>query len=59
MLSLLGICFEPMKSIRTISISFHDGLHSLNRIQQYFDMPEESENKNFITNDVEVGHLVI
>lgn len=32
MLSLLGICYEPMKSFRTISISFHDGLHSLHRL---------------------------
>lgn len=39
MLSLLGICYEPMKEFRTISISFHDGLHSLGRIQEYFDMP--------------------
>ena len=41
MLSLLGICYEPMKSFRTISISFHDGLHSLNRIDQYLNMPEK------------------
>ena len=32
MLSLLGICYEPMKSFRTISISFHDGLISLSKI---------------------------
>jgi hypothetical protein len=41
MLSLLGICYEPMKQFRTISISFHDGLHSLNRISQFLEMPEQ------------------
>jgi ABC-type multidrug transport system fused ATPase/permease subunit len=40
MLSLLGICYEPMKSVRTVTICFHDGLLSLTRLQNYFDMPE-------------------
>lgn len=58
MLSLLGLCYEPMKEFRTISISFHDGLHSLNRIQQYFDMPEQEPNDK-ISHDIEPGRLVI
>jgi hypothetical protein len=39
MLSLLGICYNPMKSIRTITINLHDGLHSLTRISRYFHLP--------------------
>jgi len=41
MLSLLQICYNPMKSIRTIVINFHDGLHSLGRLTTYFLLPEE------------------
>lgn len=41
MLSLLQICYNPMKSIQTIVISFHDGLHSLNRLTTYFSLPDE------------------
>lgn len=48
MLTLLGICYEPMKSIRTISISFHDGLLSLDRIDQYLKMPDQKINKDFV-----------
>ena len=33
LLSLLGICYVPMKSFRTLSISLHDGLRSLKRIE--------------------------
>jgi hypothetical protein len=29
MLSLLQICYNPMKAFQTIVISFHDGMHSL------------------------------
>lgn len=41
MLSLLQICYNPMKSIQTIVISFHDGLHSLDRLTTYFALPDE------------------
>lgn len=41
MLSLLGICYNPMKNVRTISINLHDGLHSLRRLGRYFHLPEE------------------
>jgi ABC-type multidrug transport system fused ATPase/permease subunit len=41
MLSLIQICINPMKSIQTITISFHDGLHSLNRLTTYFALPDE------------------
>ena len=41
MLSLLQICYNPMKSIRTIVINFHDGLHSLGRLTTYFSLPDE------------------
>lgn len=41
MLSLLGMCYEPMKSIRSSSINLHDGLHSLHRISKYFRLSEE------------------
>jgi len=33
LLSLLGICYVPMKNFRTLSISLHDGLRSLKRIE--------------------------
>jgi hypothetical protein len=32
LLSLLGICYIPMKSFRTLTLNFHDGLRSLRRI---------------------------
>ena len=32
LLSLLGICYGPMKSFRTLTLNFHDGLRSLRRI---------------------------
>ena len=41
MLSLLQICYNPMKSIRTIVINFNDGLHSLGRLTSYFALPDE------------------
>jgi len=34
-LSLLGICYRPMKDFRTLSISINDGFHSLRRITEY------------------------
>lgn len=40
MLSLLGICYNPMKSVRNISINLHDGLISLQRLSKYFHLPE-------------------
>jgi hypothetical protein len=40
MLSLLQICYNPMKSVNTISIMFHDGLHSLDRLTTYFTLPD-------------------
>ena len=40
LLTLLGICYMPMKSTRTVSINLHDGLHSLKRLSQYFHLPE-------------------
>lgn len=43
MLSLLGICYNPMKSMRVISISLHDGLHSLSRLSKYFHFPETTK----------------
>ncbi len=45
LLTLLGICYMPMKSTRTISISMHDGLHSLKRLSQYFHLPEETKSQ--------------
>ncbi len=59
MLSLLGICYEPMKSIRTISISFHDGLLSLDRIDQYLKMPDQKINKDFVNSKIEIGRILI
>lgn len=32
MLELLGICYNPMKAFRTITISFHDGFISLSKL---------------------------
>jgi hypothetical protein len=39
MLSLLGICYNPMKQCRTFSINLNDGLHSLKRLSDYLDLP--------------------
>ena len=39
-LSLLGICYRPMKDIRTLKIAIGDGLHSLTRLTDYFQLPE-------------------
>lgn len=44
-LSMLGICYRPMKDFRTFSISLSDGFHSLRRITDYLELPEE-ENLN-------------
>ena len=40
MLELLGICYNPMKMFRTITISFHDGFHSLKRMETFFNLPD-------------------
>ena len=32
LLSLLGICYVPMKSFRTLTLNFYDGLRSMRRI---------------------------
>lgn len=39
LLALLGICYMPMKSTRVVSINLHDGLHSLKRLEKYFQLP--------------------
>lgn len=39
-LSLLGICYRPMKEFRTLTIALSDGLHSLRRITDYLELPE-------------------
>ena len=41
MLSLLQICYNPMKAIQPVVISFHDGMHSLERLTTYFALPDE------------------
>lgn len=41
-LSLLGICYRPMKDFRTFSIALSDGFHSLRRLTDYLELPEES-----------------
>lgn len=35
-LSMLGICYRPMKEFRTFSIALSDGFHSLRRVTDYF-----------------------
>lgn len=49
MLSLLSICFMPMKSCRTLTIAFHDALHSLDRLTKYFALPDELVSKLVLT----------
>ena len=34
-LSMLGICYRPMKDFRTFSIALSDGFHSLRRLTDY------------------------
>lgn len=43
MLSLLGICYMPMKNYRKFNINLADGLESLRRITLFFDLPEEDK----------------
>ena len=43
MLALMQTCYNPMKEFQTLTISFHDGLHSLNRLTTYFSLPDEIE----------------
>lgn len=43
MLSLLQICYGPMKAFQTIVISFHDGIHSLQRLATYYTLPDQIE----------------
>lgn len=38
-LSMLGICYRPMKEFRTFSIALSDGFHSLRRITDYLELP--------------------
>jgi ABC-type multidrug transport system fused ATPase/permease subunit len=38
-LSLLGICYRPMKEFRTLTIALSDGFHSLRRITDYLELP--------------------
>ena len=38
-LSVLGICYRPMKDVRTIKIAMGDGLHSLKRMTDYLQLP--------------------
>ena len=39
-LSMLGICYRPMRDIRTLNIAFGDGLHSLKRMSDFLELPE-------------------
>ena len=42
-----------MKSLQTLTISFHDGLHSLDRLTTYFSLPDELKSAlvNRVTGD--------
>jgi ABC-type multidrug transport system fused ATPase/permease subunit len=40
LLSLMGICYMPMKSFRTLTLSFHDGLRSMKRIEKFLKQPD-------------------
>ncbi len=40
LLSLMGICYIPMKSFRTLTLSFHDGLRSMRRIEKFLKQPD-------------------
>ncbi len=59
MLSLLGICYNPMKSFRTISINLHDGLHSLSRLSKYFHFPEYTRSGLLEKNQGQKGEIII
>lgn len=59
MLSLLGICYNPMKSFRTISINLHDGLHSLSRLEKYFHFPEYTKSGLIEKTEDNLGEVVI
>ena len=40
-LSMLGICYRPMKEVRKFTIAMSDGFHSLRRITYYLELPDE------------------
>ncbi len=44
LLSLLGICYIPMKSFRNMTLSLHDGLRSMRRIEEFLKLPDEPKN---------------
>ena len=41
-LSLLGICYKPLKNYQKIEVNLHQGLHSLNRLQVFLNLPENN-----------------
>lgn len=43
LLTLLGICYKPLKNILQISIKVEDGLHSFKRIKLYLNLPENNK----------------
>ena len=52
-LSLLGICYRPMRKMRSLHISFTDGIHSLERISQFLNAQEEKSSEHYqMTTDI-------
>ena len=41
-LSLMGLCFNPLKNYQKIGVNIHQGLNSLNRLQVFFNLPENN-----------------
>lgn len=46
LLSLIGICYQPMKSYRSLTLSLHDGLRSLKRIQKFLSEKDQAIKKS-------------
>lgn len=41
-LSLMGLCFNPLKNYQKVEVNIHQGLHSLNRLQVFLNLPENN-----------------
>ncbi len=46
LLSLLGICYGPMKNFRTLRLGLHDGMRSLRRIEEFLRQDDQPLNRH-------------
>jgi ABC-type multidrug transport system fused ATPase/permease subunit len=53
LLTLLGICYRPLKNLQQVMLKVEDGMHSFKRIEIYLDLPENSSKAKWIKNDAD------